>query len=207
MSIIARDIASARLDITGLQEVDMYTRRSGGIDSLSRIGEAGGFTQLRFARAIDYQGGEYGTAVISKYPITAFDVFRLDTGTHEGRSVSRAVIDIAGQSIAFFNTHLSYEDDTLRAGQFAFIADLLSRERNFILTGDFNTSDTAEFPELPGAALINDNNRYPTFPATQKGIDNIMISSGLEICDAGIVEGGHSDHNLLWTELKLKANF
>ena len=57
-------------DFLGLQEVDMNATRSGSHDQVAELMEALGFEYGEFVRSIDIKGGQYGTAVVSKYPIT-----------------------------------------------------------------------------------------------------------------------------------------
>lgn len=204
MSVIAADITSLNLDIVGLQEIDQLTRRVGGMDTMKRLSEATGYKYYAFARAIDYQGGEYGTAVLSRYPIISFETHPLESAGYEARSAGHAVIEIEGVRIDFFNTHLSFEDKAIRKKQFAQLAELIADCRIFILTGDFNTADTSEFSVIANSELVNEN-KFSTFPSSQKGIDNIVISSNWEIFSSGVVVTGHSDHNLLWTEITFKG--
>jgi endonuclease/exonuclease/phosphatase family metal-dependent hydrolase len=201
MPLIANDITSLGLDIVGFQEIDQFTTRSGGIDTVKLLCEATGYKYGMFSRAIDYKGGQYGTAILSRYPIKSFEVIQLDAASFEGRSAGHAVIDVNGVSVDFFNTHLSYESTVLRSGQFNQLAGLLKKCGTFILTGDFNTEVTSEFSVIESSSIVN-NNTYPTFPSTGKGIDNIILSEDWSVVSSGMGPAGHSDHNLLWAEIK-----
>jgi len=61
-------LKNLQLDVIGIQEVDQNVRRSGGIDQANALGK-----QLEmhsaFGSFMDYQGGRYGLAILSKYPI------------------------------------------------------------------------------------------------------------------------------------------
>ena len=201
MSLLASDICSVKADVIGLQEVDIGTTRVGGRDTLAELAKAAGFAHYRFCRAIDYMGGQYGTAILSRYPICSFEVISLPCeGAREARSVGHAVIDTDGAHVDFFNTHLSVESPALRTPQFDALAALTAQTSNWILTGDFNTADPNCFSVFNGAPLANPC-RYATFPASGEGIDNIVCSTSWNITNTGVLPGSHSDHLLLWADL------
>lgn len=202
MSLIAADILSVGADVVGLQEVDVGTSRVHGRNTLSELAHALGWEHYRFCRAIDFAGGGYGTAILSRFPIVSFEQTHFDVpAPREGRAVGHAVIDAHGERVDFFNTHLSYESNELRAGQFATLADLVARTPAWVLTGDFNTADLGCFAVFDKASLANPN-RYPTFPASGEGIDNIVCSAPWRITDTGTLQNHHSDHLLLWADLQ-----
>ena len=67
---IAGVIKSADVDVVALQEVDVKTRRSGvESDQLKELAKLTGMHGV-FAKARDFDGGEYGQAVLSRRPIT-----------------------------------------------------------------------------------------------------------------------------------------
>ncbi|MCQ2427394.1 MAG: hypothetical protein MJ137_03185, partial [Clostridia bacterium] len=160
-----------------------------------------------FVRAIDYKGGQYGTLILSKYPITSSEVVNLDAGDKEGRSYGHAVIDIGGVSVDFFNTHLSYESLPLRAGQFAVLAEAASNCGRYLVTGVFNTADYTEFSVFSGAGMINRTERhYVTFPGNSSGIDNIVFKGGFTEISSGTVVNGSSDHYMMWAVFSLGSD-
>ena len=203
MSVIAKDITELSLDIVGFQEIDQKTSRVNGLDTMKALSEASGYEYYAFAKAINYKGGEYGTGILSRYPIVEFEVIKLNSGSEEQRCVGHAVINVDGVLFDFFNTHLSFESLELRTGQYKQLAELLAKCETYILTGDFNTANMTEFDVLPDATLVN-NGKYGTFPSSGNAIDNIVISKDWNIIDSGMGPQGHSDHILLWAELKFE---
>ena len=203
MSIIAKDVTDLSLDIIGFQEIDQKTSRVGGLDTMKALSDASGYEYYAFAKAINYKGGEYGTGILSRYPIVEFEVIKLDSGSEEQRCVGHAVIDVDGVLFDFFNTHLSFESLDLRTKQYKQLSELLAKCETYILTGDFNTANMTEFDVLPDATLVN-NGKFGTFPSSGNAIDNIVISKDWNIVDSGMGPKGHSDHNLLWAELKFE---
>lgn len=69
LNAIATAIKSLNVDIIALSEVDNNTRRSGNVDQLEKLKKLTGMYGA-FGKAIDFEGGEYGIAVLSRYPIT-----------------------------------------------------------------------------------------------------------------------------------------
>ncbi|MBE6677065.1 MAG: hypothetical protein E7594_09550 [Ruminococcaceae bacterium] len=202
MSLLAADILSVGADIVGLQEVDVRTSRAGGRDTLAELARALGWVHCAFCRAIDFAGGQYGTAILSCYPINAFEIIPLPTpASAEGRSVGHAVLDADGERVDFFNTHLSVESGAMRAPQFELLADLTAQSPSWILTGDFNTADLSCFDGFEGASLANPG-KYATFPASGEGIDNILCSPDWHIVGTGTLQNHHSDHLLLWADIE-----
>ncbi len=203
MQTIANVIKDAKLDIVGIQEVDLRTKRSNGIDQPRLLADAAEMPYYVFVRGIDYQGGQYGTLILSKYPIVSSEVIPLESWDKEARSLGHAVIDIDGRQIDFFNTHLSYEDRTLRQEQFFEVSEKTDLCQDFILTGDFNTADFSEFTILGGNLINNNIRKYPTFPGSMSSIDNIVYSDAFKEIASGTVTQSYSDHYMLWAEFEI----
>ena len=203
-AVLAKDIAEVDPDIIGLQEVDMKTTRIGGVDAVEIMAKKAGYKYYRFSKSINLKGGGYGTAILSKFPIEEYQTVALESGKHEKRSVGHAVLRVRGKRLDFFNTHLSYESTKVRAGQFAAIADMTAKCERYVVTGDFNTSDFAEFAVFKGATLANNaQHSLPTFPESSMPIDNIVLSKGFELISTDIRKNDHSDHYLFYARTKL----
>jgi len=203
-SIIAADIKALDLDIVGFQEIDLCTSRVNGLDTPALIAKRLGYEYYYFTRAINYKGGEYGTLIVSRYPIETAESYEFPKHSgYEDRAMGHAVINVNGARVDFFNTHLSYEEKSLQLEQFGILGEKLSGVRGFILTGDFNTSDTSLYSPIKGHKLVNPK-KYVTFP-TSGYIDNIVLESGWEIVASGVGPKGHSDHIMLWAEIKYNS--
>ena len=200
MSVLADDIISLNLDIVSLQEVDVNTDRCGNIDTLKLLAEAAGYEYYEFAKAIDRPGGEYGNGIMSRYPITSFEVLKLPTDADaEARSVGHAVIDVNGKSIDFFSTHLAHGNAEVRTKQFKQLYWYVKNSNTFIIAADFNTSKDSDFEQIKDS--IRANNKE--FLTANSPIDDIVLYKSWTIIDKGMLESnGHSDHNLFWTEIQ-----
>ncbi|GAB3927213.1 hypothetical protein GCM10028827_19320 [Mucilaginibacter myungsuensis] len=144
---IAHAIKKQNPDIVGLQEVDKNTKRSGNIDEAAIIaGKAG--LHYQFFKAIDHDGGEYGLAILSRYPIKTTELHRLPQAIKaEERILSLATIDMPGKgSLTFANTHLdATRPDSNRVVQMKEILRILGdRKGPVMLMGDLNAEPTKE---------------------------------------------------------------
>jgi endonuclease/exonuclease/phosphatase family metal-dependent hydrolase len=202
MNYFGDDIKNLGLDIVGLQEVDQFVPRSKKQDTVKLISEYSGLPYYAFFKAIDLNGGEYGVAILSRYPIVDTFYLKLYSGTNEQRVIGGAKIDVNGTIINFFSTHLSFEAKSLRNRQFSQVASLVEGLDNFIITGDFNTSDFSEYAPIKNAGMVN-NSKHSiyTFPSTgpSSSIDNIVYSTGnWTFENPEILKNKHSDHCMLY---------
>ncbi len=196
-AMLGRDIAAEDADLIGLQEVDRFTNRNGKRHSLKEIADAAGYKHCAFARAIDYSDGQYGTAILSKYPIKSFNVLPLESHGEEQRSAGIAEIEIGGKDFLFVNTHLSLGGKEMRAEQFETLAELVKDRKYYFITGDFNTEDFSEFEPIKGAMLTNrEDNKLCSYKTSQ--IDNIVCPASFKLVSSFVRnEVEHSDHYML----------
>lgn len=69
-------------DIIAVPEVDNKTARSQKIDQLKTIADANGY-HYAFGKALEFDGGEYGVGILSKYKIEHTQVIKLPSGDAE----------------------------------------------------------------------------------------------------------------------------
>ena len=69
---IADVIKLYNCDLVGLQEVDRGVERTGRVDEIRELARLTGM-DYAFAHNLDYQGGQYGVAVLSRFPMLAVD--------------------------------------------------------------------------------------------------------------------------------------
>ena len=199
---LVQSIVECGADVIGVQEVDVDARRSGNRDIATLMAQELGF-HVRFAKTIDLQGGAYGTAILSRYPIDSFVCFPLESGKYEKRSAGAARIKIGDEVIHFWNTHLSYENLEQRRVQLEQLKGLLPTGEPWILTGDFNTGNFDELRILGKVSMVNDfEHVHKTFRTSGTPIDNIIYTSPWSVIHADIVDNDHSDHNLLYAVME-----
>lgn len=204
---VASAIREVSPDIIGLEEVDVGCERSGYVDEPAELARLAGYDYFAFSKAISLGGGEYGTAILSRYPIENFEVIALDRGNGEGRSVGHAVINFNGLKLDVLVTHLSYEDSSARYNQMTAIGAMLEGYGRYALLGDLNCFNLEEISNLNGAYYVNrPDRRYETFrPFPGFCPDNIVVSDGFTELSSGISEAECSDHKLLFATFMLSG--
>lgn len=150
---IAAVIKQSKADVIALQEVDVNTTRSPNIED--QIDQAKKLAELLdmeyyFSKSIDYKGGEYGNAILSKYPLTNKRRFDLPPAVDgEQRSVALATVTLPdGKTFEFGATHFDLAE--IRVAQAQFL-NQLSKDINkpLFIGGDYNaTPDSPEMMEL-----------------------------------------------------------
>ncbi|MEO8111601.1 MAG: endonuclease/exonuclease/phosphatase family protein [Ginsengibacter sp.] len=152
---IANVITKQQPDLIALQEVDVNTSRSGKtINEAAEIAKKTGMEHYFFAKAIDYDGGEYGVAILSKFPLEQKMINKLPTEESTGgehRILATTVVQLPnGKKIIFACTHLdAQKKDTNRILQINKIIELIraASAQPIIIAGDFNAT--------PGSNTIN----------------------------------------------------
>ena len=143
---IAEVIRRERADIVGLQEVDRGVERTGRVDEIRELARLTGM-DYAFAHNLDYQGGQYGVAVLSRFPILAIDHRRYaNPRERERRGFIRVEIEVGGRRLNFVTTHLDYQFLDGRVFETEQLLKALEDVRGpLIVAGDFNE-------EPPGGA-------------------------------------------------------
>lgn len=177
---LAKLIRAADPDLVALQEVDDRTRRTGGIDQTAELARLTGL-HGRFGKAIDFQGGGYGQAILSRFPIADAAVHTLPgMPEREQRIAFEARLKIDGRDVSFVTTHLHHQEPELRERQAAKLNDLFAdADRPVILAGDLNaTPDSKLVATLSGKwTTATAGPALFTFPAAKptKQIDYILF--------------------------------
>lgn len=212
---IAQTILATRADIVALQEVDRGVGRS---DRRDLPAELAALTDLEvhFERNIAHQGGDYGNAVLSRFPIrerrnTHFAMHR----PGEQRGALQVTLDVGGRELVFLSTHLdATRDDAERVHSADQLGALVAGAagRPLILSGDFNdtpgsrthaklktflTDTWEEIGQGPGA----------TFPARApaKRIDYVWFAGAtLAPVSISVPEAEGSDHLPVLAEFRLQ---
>jgi endonuclease/exonuclease/phosphatase family metal-dependent hydrolase len=193
---IAKDILDADLDVVGLQEVDKNTGRTGNVDQAKLLAEELGW-YYNYSKSIDLMGGEYGHAVLSKFPFSSYETFQLPSGTEEQRVFSHSVLRIGGRKINLINTHFSLSG--MKYTQFGTLANYVDDLDEYIITGDFNCSDFPAFGVLGGTLVNNSTDCFIT--NVDGAIDNIIVTAPYTVSKGTMVDHDHSDHNMLYADI------
>ncbi len=226
MQEVAQTLRELDGDIVGLQEVDYLNSRTGNIDQVKWLAEQLGYGYYRFTSTT----GNYGTAVMSRYPILKSEDFyfagnvrengcRLDG--YEPRGFSRNEVDTDLDGVAdliFYNTHLGNFTPQQLQYMSAWLEADYDAGRKVVCTGDYNLwpyemigrFNTDKLTALNGG---DDFNFYEetTTPEYGNAIDNIIVSDNMEYYwdtarDCGVIEyqSTASDHCPIYTYIKVK---
>ena len=177
---IAAVIQKQNPDLVALQEVDSMTARA-PIDEAKELARLTGM-HYYFSKAIAYQGGSYGDAILSKYPISDQQTLSLPMPdpTGEGRAVGIIRCKIpSGIEIAFASTHLDIESN--REAQVKAL-NTLSKNSTYplILAGDLNALPNSTYiSTLKEEFSLSCSANCPlTAPASKpaKTIDYILLN-------------------------------
>ncbi len=214
---IAAVLKDSEADFIGLQEVDRFVERSHRLDLVQEISRSSGLQYSVFGKNIDHQGGDYGNAILSRYPVAESYNHHL-TMLHEGeqRSVLWAKILTPKGSLWLGTTHIDYrrgnEERLSNVREFLKVAkEKQQNEPNIpmILLGDFNDFPEGEVHQLMKTGFqdsweIVGNGDGFTFSseAPRSRIDYIYLRKGdaLKPVKMEIPKTRASDHSPLWLE-------
>jgi endonuclease/exonuclease/phosphatase family metal-dependent hydrolase len=138
---IAGIIRGQNPDLVAVQEVDHKTERTGKVAQAEELGKLTGMHSV-FGKAMDYQGGGYGQAILSRWPIREHQVHQLpQRDGREPRIVVSARIAAPGGELIFATAHLDHQLEEVRLKQAQEINRILNGKSGAIpllLAGDFN---------------------------------------------------------------------
>ena len=202
--LITEDILESGAEVVGLQEVDMGTKRNGGKNTVGEIMAHSKWYGF-FAKAVPMDGGDYGNAIISKYPIIKAEIIRLPfrTDKEEKRCVLRAVLDLGDECLDVFVTHTDQGSIFLQLGK---IWELAKECKKFVLLGDFNYTDKEEgsaFDIFEGCDKANSFENKIVTTLDGYSFDNILAPSQMGVTNASVIETGHSDHLMLVADVEV----
>lgn len=143
MPSILKVIRGQAPDICALNEVRMRTTDVGGMELARYLGE-GLSMNWRFGRAIDIAGGEYGNAILSRYPILSSRVVPVPelppeerVGYYEPRAALECVLETENGPVRAITCHfgLSVRE---REEAVKTVLGMIGKDMPCMLMGDFN---------------------------------------------------------------------
>lgn len=212
---VARVIDSLRADVVLLQEVDRGTERSGHVDQLAELERLTGMHGA-FAKSLDYQGGDYGIAALSRWPIDSAETVPLATNPpadrgsdkYEPRVAIHIVLSAPEGRLDVIGTHLGAERvSTFRDQEsrdlLRHISAHVAPDAPVIVGGDFNSvpesdihaSFTQHFQDSWEKCGSGDGFTFPADTAVRR-IDYLYFR-GLRCTAAEVVDTQASDHRPL----------
>ncbi|XHP72684.1 hypothetical protein KCTC52924_00417 [Arenibacter antarcticus] len=182
MQSLAVDINEYNPDLLIVREIDRNTTRSGPSDLPEILSSLIDMPHYIYANGLNYQGGEYGTAIFSKFPINSSSTAMLPTYVSEKGPLGIINVQINEQEqLIFAGTHLNAIEDR-RITQTPVLVDSMNNYKSIpvILGGNFNTPPGTGDPYQ----LLSDQFSFPctscppNFPADNPAsyTDFIMFS-------------------------------
>lgn len=215
MEAIAKVINAEKPDLVALQEIDVHTSRSG--KELDQAAELGRLTGMKayFSKGIDFGGGEYGVAVLSRFPIE--ETFRMDLPVLDGtkgepRTIAAVTVKVSKKKkLIFASTHLDLKQLN-RINQSNQIIEKYKDEKiPVIIAGDFNAVVGTEEMDLLDKHFVRTcvENCGGTIPVKNpnRTIDYIIFkpSKNFKVISHKVIDEQYaSDHLPIVAELRLK---
>ncbi|KAB7530263.1 hypothetical protein F8C76_01785 [Flagellimonas olearia] len=199
LSDIATVIDSSGVDFVFLQEVDKNTVSSGGIDQTAWLAsQISGLNYYAFEKHYDYDGGEYGLGILSKYPLSDIRNNRLTVRRSGQPNRTIALLTARaklanGRMVSLASTHFSSDDKVEQANE---TIEYLRYYSNLpmILGGDLNSLPGSGVMDVMLGHFDDTENRYSssiydyfTFPA-----HNVPDSTYLKKIDYVLVDKAHT---------------
>jgi len=173
---LSKVIADLKPDVVGLQEVDCKTQRSSGVDQAEMLGK---LTKMHhvFGQAMPYQGGGYGEAVLSRFPIEKVETYPLPFRPGQEPRAALSIRIKPGNGLpelVFVGTHLCHQSGETRTWQAQQINRVFPVEGGppIILVGDLNARVGSE----PMKELLTA--RWVDMVAPQSRIDYVLTRTG-----------------------------
>ena len=200
---IAAVINGVQPDLVALQEIDVHTERSGpALHEAARLAALTGM-HYYFTQTLDYEGGAYGIAVLSRLPVIDSVGYLLprEPGTREEpRAVCMLQVRLADSSTLYFaSTHLGLTRKSRDLQTDSILQIFKKHPGALIIGGDFNARPSS----APIAKLLTVLSRSctadcaPTIPSDKprEKIDYLMYKGNLQPLEQRVLNGTPwSDH-------------
>jgi endonuclease/exonuclease/phosphatase family metal-dependent hydrolase len=214
---LAAEIEAARPDLVSLNEVDDGTRRSGGTDEASYLSRATGLRAVFGPTLLGYDGGRFGNAILSRYPIIESHNTPLpDVTGFEPRALLTVTVRVGHRLVSFSSLHLSAgrggsPDRLVEARTVA--AVLQEAEHPTIVAGDLNSPPDDVPVSLLRQSLLDAQEQGGTGPGDTvpqddpvDRIDYVLYDNSFAAVPGGtrVLPSDVSDHRSVLTVLALR---
>lgn len=207
LDAIASELTAMQADLIALQEVDMRMRRTDFVDEPATLAAALGF-HYAFAASIKWDEGDYGLAVLSRWPLIEVRRHRLDsTIAGEPRIVLEVAVCADGRPFRLFNHHADVRVASRETG-FAELKQIVQSHvgRGIVVLGDFNErADAPALRSLLDTGLVDlGAGRDDAHTADNLRIDYLLADTLLArpAASARVWTTSKSDHHAVLADLE-----
>lgn len=213
---IADVINAVEPDIVALQEVDRHTSRANRLDQAAELSKLTGLVHHRHFNATRYHGGDYGVALLSRFPIRSVELTALpNQELSEPRVVGRAVLDVDGVLTSVYVTHLAHLPirELLRIAQAQKIFEVMAEDPNpKLLLGDLNDQPGSlllflfeqKLTNLFRASGVGEPGTFPLPLVGNLTLDYAFGCDQVEPLHSVVIPTDASDHYPLVADVKLR---
>lgn len=209
---VAEELDAWDADVVLLQEVDRDRFRSGRVDQARRLGRA---LDLEVVLGLNRKvpPGASGNAILSRHPVVGSDNIALPGRQGEiARGLLRATLDVDGERVAVFVTHLESSSPGTRVTQSrAVVRHVLKSRHPVVLGGDLNSGPgrppvrrivRAGLVDAWEAAGRGDGGTVPA-AAPRRRIDYVFADESFRVRSAEVLVSLVSDHRAVRADLVL----
>ena len=208
LNAIAEEILELDPDVVLLQEVDRRMLRTGAVDQAEVLADAVGMDGA-FSANLARGSGHYGTLILSRFDIVQHGrVPLVRSPRSEARGLQWVTLEVSGQAVRVYNTHLDARHPDVRLAQARQVAGILAEDDvPTILGGDLNAwpasaAVSAIAGQLTDTWTAAGQGRSATSPGGRK-IDYLFVR-GLRPLLSQVAASGASDHHRLWADVRLR---
>ena len=203
----ANTIRALDVDLCGLNEVRNQWGEEGFCNQAEVIAKELGW-HYYFAKAINIPGGEYGNALVSKYPIRSARLVPIETTPeerdpalrYENRILLIADVEVEDKLLTVMVTHFGLRPQEKKKAVTVTTAEFPASDSPTVFMGDLNIKpDSEEYAAL--ASVMKDTlpdpaGEHPSFShqTPMAKIDYIFTNALCKTIDAKIPAVGISDH-------------
>jgi endonuclease/exonuclease/phosphatase family metal-dependent hydrolase len=202
---IVDELREIDADILALQEVDHRAARTGYVNQPKAMADALSF-HYAFAASIRIPGGDYGLALLSRWPLADVVRHRLHTAQPgEPRIVLETLVCAAGRPLWLFNHHADTAP-AARRSNLAALEQIVRRRRGsaMIVLGDFNdTPNESGIRALIDAGLVDPAAKWNPRTAGEGRIDYLLVDGSLatSVRQTRVWKSRKSDHHALVVDI------
>ncbi|HEX2980276.1 MAG TPA: endonuclease/exonuclease/phosphatase family protein [Anaerolineaceae bacterium] len=197
---IIQVIVEQNPDVIGLNEVNRGRANNGYVDTLGLLSHR---LNMPYVYGGNFADGQYGNAILSRYPILEWENTHYQVNTTEVRGIVHAIIDTKPAALQVFSTHLDHigSKNNARAAQIDEALRLWDNAPHTLLMGDLNaTPDAVELAALYDTSLVDvleasgHGEDYTFWNPPDDRIDYIFATPDLPFDTVNILPVKASDH-------------